>query len=148
MWIVRFALRRPYTIAVSVILLFLVGFLSLQAMLVDIFPAIDIPVVKVLWAYPGLSAIDMERRVVFLSERSYSTSVNGISKIESASIPGVGILQVYFEDGTDIGAAIAQISASSSVALRSMPPGMTPPLVLQYNATNVQQASPIAKPVS
>ena len=137
MWIVRFALRRPYTIAVSVILLFMIGFLSLQAMLVDIFPAIDIPVVKVLWSYPGLSAIDMERRVVFLSERSYSTTVNGISKMESSAIPGVGVMQIYFEDGTDIGAAIAQISASSSAALRSMPPGMTPPLILQYNATNV-----------
>ena len=140
MWIVRLALRRPYTIAVGVILLFLMGFLCLQTMLVDIFPTIDIPVVGVLWNYPGLSAIDMERRVVFLSERSYSTTVNGISKIESSAIPGVGLLRVYFEPGTNIGAAIAQISASSSTALRSMPPGMQPPLVLQFNASNVPVA--------
>ena len=80
MWIVRLALRRPYTIAVGVILLFLMGFLCLQSMLVDIFPAIDIPVVGVVWNYPGLSAVDMERRVVFLSERAYSTTVNGISQ--------------------------------------------------------------------
>jgi multidrug efflux pump subunit AcrB len=140
MWIVRFALRRPYTIAVSVILLFLLGILSLNSMLIDIFPTIDIPVVAVLWSYPGLSAEDMEKRVVFLSERAFSTTVNGISNIESSSIPGVGTLRVYFEDGTDIGAAIAQISASASTAIRSMPPGITPPLILQYNASNVPVA--------
>ena len=137
MWIVRLALRRPYTIAVMVILIFLMGFLSLEGMLVDIFPTIDIPVVSVIWNYPGLSAIDMERRVVFLSERAYSSTVNGISKIESSSIPGIGLLRIYFEEGTDIGAAIAQISSVSATATRSMPPGMTPPVVIQFNASNV-----------
>src|ERR1700722_14967322 len=137
MWIVRLALRRPYTIAVGVILIFLMGYLCLQSMLVDIFPTIDIPVVSVIWNYPGLSAIDMERRVVFLSERAYSSTVNGISKIESSSIPGIGLLRIYFEEGTDIGAAIAQISSVSATATRSMPPGMTPPVVIQFNASNV-----------
>src|ERR1700722_12522300 len=137
MWIVRLALRRPYTIAVGVILIFLMGYLCLQSMLVDIFPTIDIPVVSVIWNYPGLSAIDMERRVVFLSERAYSSTVNGISKIESSSIPGIGLLRIYFEDGTDIGSAIAQISSVSSTASRSMPPGMPPPVVIQFNASNV-----------
>ncbi len=75
MWIVRLALRRPYTIAVGVILLFLLGTLSLSSMIVDIFPTIDIPVVGVLWNYPGLSAIDMERRVNFITERAMSSSV-------------------------------------------------------------------------
>jgi multidrug efflux pump subunit AcrB len=140
MWIVKFALRRPYTIAVSVILLFLVGILALNTMLIDIFPTIDIPVVAVLWAYPGLPAEDMEKRVIFLSERAFSTTVNGISNIESSAIPGVGTLRVYFEDGTDIGAAIAQISAVCGTAIRSMPPGITPPLILQYNASNVPVA--------
>jgi multidrug efflux pump subunit AcrB len=137
MWIVRLALRRPYTIAVMVILLFLSGFLALQAMVVDIFPTIDIPVVGVLWNYPGLSAIDMERRVTFLTERAFSTTVGGISKIESLSIPSVGILRVQFEQGTDIGEAIAQITASSQQVVRSMPPGMTPPVVLKLNASSV-----------
>src|SRR5208282_5899593 len=137
MWIVRLALRRPYTIAVGVILIFLAGFLCLQAMLVDIFPTIDIPVVSVIWNYPGLSAIDMERRVVFQSERAYSSTVNGISKIESSSVTGIGLLRIYFEDGTDIGASIAQISAISAYATRFMPPGMTSPVVIQYNASNV-----------
>jgi multidrug efflux pump subunit AcrB len=94
----------------------------------------------VLWAYPGLPAEDMEKRVIFLSERAFSTTVNGISNIESSAIPGVGTLRVYFEDGTDIGAAIAQISAVCGTAIRSMPPGITPPLILQYNASNVPVA--------
>jgi len=137
MWIVRLALRRPYTIAVGAILIFLMGLLSLRTMLVDIFPIIDIPVVGVVWAYPGLSAIDMERRVVLLSERAYSSTVNGISKIESLSVPGIGLLRIYFQPGIEIGAAIAQISSVSSTALRSMPPGMTSPVVVQSNASNV-----------
>ena len=140
MWIVRLALRRPYTIAVAVALLFMLGFYSLQNMLVDIFPNIDIPVVGVLWNYPGLSAIDMERRVVLLSERAFSTTVNGISKIESSAIPGVGLMKIYFEDGTNIGGAIAQISASAGTAIRSMPPGIQPPLIIQNNASNVPVA--------
>ena len=97
MWIVLLALRRPYSVAVGIILLFIAGILCLQAMLVDIFPTIDIPVVGVIWSYPGLSAIDMERRVVFVTERALSTSVNGITKVESSSIPSVGLLRVYFE---------------------------------------------------
>jgi len=140
MWIVRLALRRPYTIAVMALLILIMGILSIRAMLVDIFPTIDIPVVLVVWNYPGLSADDIEKRVVFLDERAISSTVNGVSKIESSSIPGIGILKVYFEPGADIGAAIAQMTAVSSTALRSMPPGMTPPVIIQYNATNVPVA--------
>ncbi len=140
MWLVRLALRRPYTIAVSCLLIMILGVLSLTRMTVDIFPVINIPVVVVVWNYPGLSAQDMERRVVLISERAYSTTVNGISRIESQSIPGIGLLRVYFEQGTDIGAAIAQISAVSSTLLRIAPPGMTPPNVIQFNATNVPVA--------
>src|SRR3984957_3702990 len=140
MWIVRLALRRPYTIAVMALLILMMGILSIRAMLVDIFPAIDIPVVIVVWNYPGLSADDIEKRVVFLDERAISSTVNGVSKIESSSIPSIGILKVYFEPGADIGAAIAQMTAVSSTALRAMPPGMTPPVIFQYNATNVPVA--------
>jgi multidrug efflux pump subunit AcrB len=137
MWIVRLALRRPYTVAVMSVLILIMGILSIRAMLVDIFPVIDIPVVSVVWNYPGLSADDMEKRVTFLDERAISTTVNGVSRIESSSIPGLSLLKVYFEPGADIGAAIAQMTAVSSTALRAMPPGMTPPVILQYNATNV-----------
>jgi len=140
MWIVRLALRRPYTVAVMALLILMMGILSIRAMLVDIFPPIDIPVVLVVWNYPGLSADDIEKRVIFLDERAISSTVNGVSKIESSSIPSIGILKVYFEPGADIGAAIAQMTAVSSTALRAMPPGMTPPVIIQYNATNVPVA--------
>ena len=137
MWIVRLALRRPYTVAVMCLLVMLMGFLSIRRMAVDIFPAIDIPVVTVVWNYTGLAPEEMERRVVSLSERALSTTVNGIQRIESQSIQGVGILRIYFQSGTDIGAAIAQVSAVSGTILRFMPPGMTPPNVIQFNASNV-----------
>ncbi|HEX4803745.1 MAG TPA: efflux RND transporter permease subunit [Myxococcaceae bacterium] len=140
MWIVELALRRPYTVAIMCVLILVMGILSLSRMVVDIFPAIDIPVVVVVWSYPGLPAEDMERRVVLISERAYSTSVNGIERIESQSIAGVGLLKVYFRPGTELGAAIAQISASSSTLLRIAPPGMQPPTMIQFNASNVPVA--------
>jgi multidrug efflux pump subunit AcrB len=140
MWIVRLALRRPFTVAAFCLVILLLGVLSGGSMPVDIFPSIDIPVVIVVWNYPGLSAEDMERRVTFLSERSMSTSVGGISRIDSQSIDGTSVLRVYFEQNTDIGSAISQIVSSSLSASRSMPPGMQPPVVLQYNASNVTVA--------
>src|SRR6516165_4165187 len=100
------------------VLILVMGVLSLTRMVVDIFPPIDIPVVAVVWNYPGLSAQDMERRVVLISERAFSTTINGIERIESESIPGVGLLKVYFQPGSEIGAAIAQISAVCSTILR------------------------------
>jgi multidrug efflux pump subunit AcrB len=134
---VRLALRRPYTAAIAALLIALLGVLSVTRMIVDIFPVIDIPVVLVVWAYPGLSATDMERRVVLISERAYSTTVNGISRIESQSIPGTGILKVYFQPGSDVGASISQINSVNSSIIHIAPPGMTPPTVIQYNAANV-----------
>src|SRR5271170_6208103 len=140
MWIVRLALRRPYTIAVMSALILLLGGLSLSKMVVDIFPSIDVPVVAVVWNYTGLSAEDMERRVVIISERAMSTTVSGISRIESQSIPGIGLLHVYFQPGTDIGGAIAQINSVMNTVLRIAPPGMTPPSIIQFNASNVPVA--------
>src|SRR5476651_203761 len=135
--LVRLALRRPYTSAIAAMLIVLLGALSVTRMIVDIFPVIDIPVVLVAWAYPGLTTEDMERRVVFISERAYSTTVNGIARIESQSIPGIGLLKVYFQPGTEIGGAIAQISSVNNTILRNAPPGMQPPAVIQFNASNV-----------
>jgi multidrug efflux pump subunit AcrB len=135
--LVRLSLRRPYTSAIAALLVVLLGALSITRMIVDIFPVIDIPVVLVVWNYPGLTTEDMERRVVFISERAYSTTVNGISRIESQSIPGTGILKVYFQPGTEIGGAIAQITSVNNSILRSAPPGMQPPGVIQFNASNV-----------
>ncbi|HMK34922.1 MAG TPA: efflux RND transporter permease subunit [Desulfomonilaceae bacterium] len=140
MWIVRLALRRPYTVAVMSLLILVMGVLSLSRMIVDIFPIIDIPVVIVVWNYPGLSPEDMERRVVLISERAYSTTVNGIQRIESQSTPGIGLLKVYFQPGTEIGAAISQIASVSSTLLRIAPPGIQPPNIVQFNASNVPVA--------
>jgi multidrug efflux pump subunit AcrB len=134
---VRLALRRPYTAAIAALLIALLGVLSVTRMIVDIFPVIDIPVVLVVWAYPGLSATDMERRVVLISERAYSTTVNGISRIESQTTPGVGLLKVYFQPGSDVGASISQINSVNSSIIHIAPPGMSPPTVIQYNAANV-----------
>ena len=140
MWLVLFALRRPYTVGVTAILIIMMGILSIQSMLIDIFPVIDIPVVGVVWSYPGLSAEDMERRVNYISERAISTVVNGVSKLESQAMPGIGLLRIYFEPDTDIGAAISQITSVSSTVLRALPPGMTPPVIVQFNASNVPVA--------
>src|SRR5258708_28027224 len=135
--LVRSALRRPYTAAIAAMLIMMMGALAVSRMIVDIFPVIDIPVVMVVWNYPGLSTEDMERRVVVISERAYSTTVNGIERIESQSIPGIGMLKIYFQPGTDIGGAIAQISSVNASVLRILPPGMTAPSVIQFNAANV-----------
>jgi multidrug efflux pump subunit AcrB len=139
-WIVRLALRNPYTIAVGCAVLLLMAVLSGQRMPVDIFPLIDIPVVAVVWTYPGMLPSDMEARVVLLSERGLSSTVNGISRIESQSEYGVGLVKVYFQPGTNIATAIAQIVASSQTAIKAMPPGITPPYVVQSNASNVPVA--------
>jgi CzcA family heavy metal efflux pump len=140
MWIVRLALRRPLSVAVMALLMLVLGTLCFELMNVDIFPAINLPVVLVVWNYPGLSSFDVERRMVFISERAYSTTVNGIEHIESNSINGLGILKVYFQPGTDIGAAIAQINAVSETILAALPRGIEPPQIISYNATNVPVA--------
>ncbi|MGZ5959297.1 MAG: efflux RND transporter permease subunit, partial [Myxococcaceae bacterium] len=140
MWIVRLALRRPYTVAVFSALIFIAGLLSVSRMRTDIFPSIDIPVVIVVWNYPGLSAEDMERRIVLISERAYSTVIDGITHIESQSIAGVGLLKLYFEPDADLGTAISQITSVSLTASRIMPPGIQPPNVLRFNAGNVPVA--------
>src|SRR5580704_6366748 len=140
MWIVRLALRRPLSVAVMALLMLVLGTLSFELMNVDIFPAINLPVVMVVWNYTGLSAFDVERRMVFISERAYSTTVNGIEHIESESINGLGILKVYFQPGSDLGAAIAQMDAVSETILTQLPRGTEPPQIISYNASNVPVA--------
>jgi CzcA family heavy metal efflux pump len=140
MWIVRLALRRPLSVAVMALLMLVLGVLSFALMNVDIFPAIDLPVVQVVWNYPGLSATDMERRVVLLSERAYSTTVNGIEHMESESFAGIGMIKVYFHPGATVAGAIAQMVSVSQTVLRIMPPGMQSPNIIDYNAANVPVA--------
>jgi multidrug efflux pump subunit AcrB len=140
MWIVRLALRRPFSVAVMGLLMLVLGGLSFSLMNVDIFPSIDLPVVLVVWNYPGLSATDMERRVVLLSERAFSTTVNGIEHMESESFAGIGMIKVYFHPGAQVGGAIAQMSSVAQTVLRIMPPGIQAPNIIDYNAANVPVA--------
>jgi len=137
MWIVRLALRRPYTFAVFAILLLLIGAVSILQMPTDIFPNINIPVVSIVWQFTGLSAEEMANRITSNSERSMTTTVNDIEHIESQSLNGVAVIKVYFQPHVNIGSAIAQITAVSQSTLRQLPVGTQPPLVIQYNASSV-----------
>ncbi|MGH8011188.1 MAG: efflux RND transporter permease subunit, partial [Candidatus Binataceae bacterium] len=122
------------------LLMLVLGALSFSLMNVDIFPVIDLPVVMVIWNYPGLSAEGMERRMVLISERGFSTTVNGIEHMESESIDGIGLIKVFFHPGQTTAGAIAQMNAVAETILRMMPPGTQPPLIIDYNAANVPVA--------
>jgi len=137
MWIVRLALRRPYTFVVAALLLLLLTPFILLRTPTDIFPAIDIPVVSIVWNYTGLNAVEMENRIVYNEERALTTTVNNIEHIESSSYNGIGVIKVFFRQGTSADAGVAQITAISQTVLRALPPGTTPPLIIQYNASTV-----------
>ncbi len=137
MWIVRLALRRPYTFVVMAIVIAIGGGLAVTRMATDIFPEIDIPVIAVVWQYGGLSAEDVEQRMTGNFERAATTTVNGIEHIESQTLNGWGVIKVFFNQGTDLGAANAQVTAISQTLLKQFPPGVTPPLIMQYSASNV-----------
>src|SRR5256885_11237374 len=113
MWIVRLALRRPYTFVVLALLIVVLGIASIVTMSIDIFPAIDIPVVTVIWSYSGLSPTEMQNRIVTISERAFTTTVNGIEHIESVSLRGVAVTRLYFHPNVPIEAAIAPINAQA-----------------------------------
>jgi multidrug efflux pump subunit AcrB len=137
MWIVRLALRRPYTFVVFALLILILGIFSIETMPTDIFPNIDIPIVTVVWGYNGLSAEQMADRIVSNSERGMTTTVNDIEHIESQSLNGVAIIKVFFQPHVNVAQAVAQITSISQVQLRSLPPGTTPPFIIQYNASSV-----------
>src|SRR4029077_17931222 len=137
MWIVRLALRRPYTFVVLAFLIAVLGILSVKTMLVDIFPSINIPVVTVIWSFSGLSPTEMQGRIVTVSERAFTTTVNGIEHIESVSLRGVAITRLYFHPNVPISSAIAQVNAQAQQIVRQLPPGIFPPLIIQYNAASV-----------
>jgi multidrug efflux pump subunit AcrB len=140
MALVRLALRRPISVAVMALLMLVLGVFSFELMNVDIFPAINLPVVMEVWNYPGLSALQMERRMVWISERGASTTVNGIEHIDSESMNGLGILKIFFYPGSDIGGAIAQITSVSETILSQLPRGTVPPQIISYDAANVPVA--------
>jgi multidrug efflux pump subunit AcrB len=135
--IVRIALARPYTFVVMAILIMIFGALSAFRTPTDIFPNIGIPVISVVWNYTGLPPDDMSGRIVSIYERTLSTTVNDIEHVESQSLPGYGIVKIYFQPSVDISAAQAQVTAISQTILKQLPPGVTPPLVMVYNASSV-----------
>jgi multidrug efflux pump subunit AcrB len=137
MWIVRLALRRPYTFVVFALLIAVLGVLSVATMSVDIFPSINIPVVTVIWQFNGLSPTEMEGRIITVSERAFTTTVNGIEHIESVSLRGLAVTRLYFQPNVPIAGAIAQVNALAQAIIRTLPPGIFPPLILQYNAASV-----------
>jgi multidrug efflux pump subunit AcrB len=137
MWIVRLALRRPYTFVVLALLIAVTGVLSIATMPVDIFPKINIPVISVIWSYGALSPNEMQERITTIVERALTTTVSNIEHIESQSVRGTSVIKMFFQPGADINAAIAQVTALCQSVTRPLPPGITPPLILQYNASDV-----------
>ena len=137
MWIVKVALRAPYTFTVTGLLILIGGILSGLQMAKDIFPAIDIPVVGIIWMYNGLPAQEMEHRITTVSERALTTSVNNIEHIESNSFNGIAVIKVYLHQGASVDAAISEVTAECQTILKTLPPGITPPNILSYNAANV-----------
>jgi uncharacterized protein (TIGR03000 family) len=137
MWIVRLALRRTYTFVVLALLIAVLGGVSIYRMSTDIFPNIDIPIVRVVWQYTGMPADDIETRIILINERVLTASVNDIEHIESQSLDGVGVIRIYFQPGAKIAEAEAQVTATCQTLLKVMPPGITLPYIVRYSATSV-----------
>src|SRR5882757_742237 len=137
MWIVKLALRRPYSFAVMAIAILIAGFASLRQTPKDIFPEINIPVLSVIWTYNGLSAEEFEKQITVYSEYALSANVNDIQRMESQTLDGVGIIKIYFQPGANIERGLAQATAVSQAILRRMPPGVQPPIILRFAADSV-----------
>src|ERR1039458_2330918 len=137
MWIVRLALRRPYTFVVMAILILVMGIVSIERTPTDIFPNIDIPVVSIIWNYNGLVPEQMADRIVSITERNLTTVVDNIQHVQSQSLYGIAVVKVFLQPNASIDRAIAQITASSQTQLRQLPAGTTPPLVIAYSASSV-----------
>ncbi|MEO6877625.1 MAG: efflux RND transporter permease subunit, partial [Gemmatimonadaceae bacterium] len=129
MWLVHLALKRPYTFVCTSILVLIFGVVAILRMPIDIFPAINIPVVSVLWSYGGLSPTEMETRIVTLAERVYSSYTNDIEHIESQSLNGMSIIKVFFQPDADVQSGMAQLTAASQAITHNMPPGTSPPFM-------------------
>src|SRR6202034_1250477 len=137
MWIVRLALRRPYTFVVMSMLIVIAGIYSILQMPTDVLPEIDIPVIAIVWQYGGLPPDEMEQRFTGNFERALTTTVNGIEHIESQALYGVSVSKVFFHPGTKMEMANAQVTAISQTLLKQFPNGSTPPLIVNYSASNV-----------
>src|SRR5271154_5464928 len=137
MWFAAFALKRPYTIVASLILICLMGVGAALRMPIDIFPEINIPVVAVVGTSAGMTPRNMQNRILTLHERQLASLVDDIARIEATSYNGVGVEKVYLHEGADVTRAISQLASSALVVLKYMPRNITPPLVLRYGATDV-----------
>jgi multidrug efflux pump subunit AcrB len=137
MWIVQLALNRMYTMAVLAILIIFLGCIALTKMPVDIFPTINIPVISVVWTYSGFTPEDMEKRIISVVERSITTTTNDIQRLESTSVRGMGIIKVYMHPGANLPQALSTVTAVCQAQLRQLPPGVTPPLITSFSATDV-----------
>ena len=137
MWIVRLALRRPYTFVVMSLLILILGTLAVYTTPIDIFPNIDIPILSVVYGYPGLSAEDISERLVVIYERGLTATVNDVEHIESQSLNGLGVIKIFFYPNVRVDMAMAQLTAIAQSGLRQDPPGTTPPFILAYNASSV-----------
>ncbi|HZC81230.1 MAG TPA: efflux RND transporter permease subunit, partial [Nitrospiraceae bacterium] len=137
MWIVRLALRQPYTFVVMSILILVMGVLSIFRTPTDIFPNINIPVVSVMWLFNGMVPKDMSDRIVSVTERNLTTIVDNIEHVESQSLFGIAVVKVFIQPNASLDRAVAQITASSQTQLRQLAPGTTPPLIIAYSASNV-----------
>jgi len=137
MWIVRVALRRPYTFLVLAILLVLLGTFTILRTATDIFPAIRIPIVAVIWQYAGLPPDEISNRIAATTERTAQTAITGIEHTESQSLGGTAVVKYFFQPNVNPELAVAQITAVSQALLRTFPTGTTPPFVLSYDASTV-----------
>jgi len=137
MGIVRFALRFPHTFYVVAALILFLGVAAIRSMPTDIFPEIDIPVVTVIWSYTGLSTPEMEQRVSTYSQYAISSSVSGIKNMEAQTLMGLSVQKIYFQPGVNIDLAIAQIVSATNSIRALMPPGIQPPVIVQFNASSV-----------
>ena len=137
MWIVRLALRRPYTFVVMAILILVMGLIAISRTPTDIFPNIEIPVVSIIWNYSGLVPKEMNDRIISMTERSLTTTVDNIEHIESQSLYGVAVVKVFLQPTASVERGIAQITAISQTQLRQLPAGTTPLLILAYSASSV-----------
>jgi multidrug efflux pump subunit AcrB len=143
-WIVALALRRPITIVAMAALMMLLGLVAFFAMPKDIFPAVNIPEINLVWYYPGMSAPEIEQRIVNITERAASQTVNGIDHIESTSFTGIGVIKIYMQEGSSTALGISQLDSVTSAIRNILPQGIAPPTVLDFNATNVPIADLIA----
>ncbi len=137
MWIVRLALRRPYTFLVASMLVLILGIVTIVRMPTDVFPAINIPVISVVYNYAGMAPDDMETRIITQFERFVITTVNDIDHIDSQSLNGVGVVKIFFQKNAKIEEATAEVVATAQAGLRQMPAGTQPPLIIRYSASSV-----------